>query len=399
MKRLLRIGCSTFILSFIPIISWFLIGVILDPNYINVFSITYPIQFVSWLILSIFSVGANVSQYKDKKENSILSGMTLGLVVTIICAVIGIFITEPYLVFMNVDVAFYKDFVIYDILSIFIRTLFSMVLQKLYFEEKDKKATIYSIVYNCLNLIVFVGLALITKNHAIIIGVTLSIMVLYTLVLFFMQYKKFCLSFNILSNIKYESENIIIDIALFITYFVGFSNTFVFGEEYIAAINFITLITDPQWDACEAIKTVAKIDIVNKQYNFKKSTLQSLAYIGILLSTSVVMFFSLFSLYEIQLSLGLIYLGCECLAFLLSAMNYYFEPVCQLEYSPTKNTIFSIVSYTLRTILSISIPLAFCTQIGQLSACILLIIVMLIIKKKYFTTNQNGYLVNKKEVE
>lgn len=43
MKRLLRISFDLSLLSFIPILSWFLLGIIVDKNLINIFTLTYPL--------------------------------------------------------------------------------------------------------------------------------------------------------------------------------------------------------------------------------------------------------------------------------------------------------------------------------------------------------------------
>ena len=51
MKRLLRVGFDTALLSFIPILSWFLLSIIVDKNLINVFTITYPIQFITCITM------------------------------------------------------------------------------------------------------------------------------------------------------------------------------------------------------------------------------------------------------------------------------------------------------------------------------------------------------------
>ena len=54
MKRLLRISFDLSLLSFIPIISWFLLGIIVDENLINIFTLTYPLQYIYYIIRSIF---------------------------------------------------------------------------------------------------------------------------------------------------------------------------------------------------------------------------------------------------------------------------------------------------------------------------------------------------------
>ena len=77
MKRLLRISFNQAIFSFIPVISWMLLGLVLDKNLANVFTLTYPIQFIWQMGRSIFGTGANIRKEKEKNENAVLSGMTL----------------------------------------------------------------------------------------------------------------------------------------------------------------------------------------------------------------------------------------------------------------------------------------------------------------------------------
>ena len=81
MKRLLRIGCGTFVLSFIPIVTWLLLGLTLDANLTNVFSLTYPMQFIWGLLLAIFATGANIKAKKENNKNAVMCGMTLGIFV------------------------------------------------------------------------------------------------------------------------------------------------------------------------------------------------------------------------------------------------------------------------------------------------------------------------------
>ena len=84
MKRLLRIGFDIFITSFTPIITWFLIGIIINKDLINVFSLTYPLQCLMGIIISIFGVGANVSGIRDKNKNSANNGILYGIIISII---------------------------------------------------------------------------------------------------------------------------------------------------------------------------------------------------------------------------------------------------------------------------------------------------------------------------
>ena len=80
MKRLLRISFNSAIFSLIPILSWLILVLLVDKNLVNVFTLTYPLQFIWALMKSIFATGANISKEKDKNNNAVLSGMTLGII-------------------------------------------------------------------------------------------------------------------------------------------------------------------------------------------------------------------------------------------------------------------------------------------------------------------------------
>ena len=113
MKKLLRIGFDLSLLSFVPILSWFLLGIIVDKNLINIFTLTYPLQFISYIIKSVFSTGANISQEKDKDENAVMSGLLLGTVISFFIFALILFNIDNYISFMNMDVKIYKTFAIY----------------------------------------------------------------------------------------------------------------------------------------------------------------------------------------------------------------------------------------------------------------------------------------------
>lgn len=395
MKRLLRIGCSTFVLSLIPIVSWFLLGLTVDANLVNIFSLTYPIQFVCSLLICIFASGANIKQVKEKNENAVLSGMTLGIIVgAIVLGFFLIFVNE-YISFMGMEVEIYRDFTIYSIIASFIRLIFSYVLEKLYFEEKDNKAYIHSIIFNLLNLVVLIGTSLITQNVWIIISLTLVCIGIYAFVLLIFQYRKFKLDFNILTNFKYESMNIFTYLLMFGTYFIGYSNAFAAGEEYVVAINFVALITDAQWDCCEAISTAAKIDISYDKYDFKQTMKNAFLFSQLVSLSSIVAFFALFKLYNVNLGIGLICLAVEVLDFCYNLISYGFEPYIQLKYSASKNTAIGVAGFAIRFVLSAFIPLAFCTQIGQLVGSFVIFFCQLLILITVYKINKDGTLQRK----
>lgn len=395
MKRLFRIASGLFIFSLFPVVSWLLLGLTLDKSLVNIFSLTYPIQFIWAILKSIFATGANIKQIKEKNPNAVLSSMTIGIVVSaIIFGILAVFV-DNYIGYMNMDVETYRDFTLYSILSLFVQLIFGFVLEKLYFEEKEKLGNIHSFAFNTLNLVVLIGTSLITKNSTVIIATTLACISVYVIALLIWQYRRFKFEFNILSNFKYESVTICTNIMMFITYFVGFSNAFQAGEEYVVALNFESLVTDSQWDACNAISTAAKIDISYEKFNYKKSLKHAYIFTGVIISSVLVMFFSLFSVYHVNLQIGLMFLGLQLLDFCISPFYFIYETFYQLKFSATFNTIFAIVEKLLRVLLSILLPTAFCTSIGQVSAAYFQLIIYMIIRFKFFKLNKDGLLERK----
>lgn len=61
------------------------------------------------MMKSIFGTGANISKEKDKNENAVLSGMTLGTIIGFVVFGFIVLNIETYIKFMNMEVAIYKE--------------------------------------------------------------------------------------------------------------------------------------------------------------------------------------------------------------------------------------------------------------------------------------------------
>lgn len=289
----------------------------MDKNLVNVFTLTYPLQFIWALLKSIFATGPNISKEKDKNENAVLSGMTAGIIVGLI--IFGLFAinAKKYVEFMNMNFEIYKEFAIYSILQLYIQLIFSFVLEKLYFEGKDKKANKYCIQLNLLNFVVLITMAIFTKNKVIIAMATLISISIYTLIVTIKQYQKFKFDLHIIKYIKYESVEIANNILFFLIFLFGLSNALEFGEEYTVALNFVALITDTQWDSFEAISTVAKIDISKNEFNYKEHRNNAYKLLAILLVTTFIMLLISYKFYDLNLEITLIYLSFEVVNFII----------------------------------------------------------------------------------
>lgn len=394
MKRLLRISFDLSLLSFIPIISWFLLGIIVDKNLINIFTLTYPLQFIYYIIKSIFSTGANISKEKDKNKDAVMSGLILGTIVSIIIFTIILLNVDNYINFMNMDISTYKNFTIYSILQLFICLEFAMMQDKLYYEEKNKLANKHSLVFNLLNFILLIGTSLITKNQIIIIATALIPLTLYTLYIFIKNSDKFKFNINVLKCIKYDSVELFNNIAFFLIFLFGLSNALEYGEVYAIALTFIALITDTQWDTFDAIKEAATIDISKRKFNYIEHRNNAYKLLGILFGTSLIMFVLLYGFYDLDFKITMIYFSFEIVNFLIYPIYRIKTCYLQLEYSAFKITSNKIIASILRMAMSL-LKTPFCTGIGQVCSSVYQFITVSIMFKHNFKVDKTGCVIKK----
>lgn len=394
MKKLLRISFDLALLSFIPVLSWFCLSLILDRNLVNIFTLTYPIQFIWYILKSIFSTGANISKERDKNNNAVMSGIVLGSIVAFfIFGFISINI-EKYIIFMNMDVNVYKTFAIYSVIQLFIQLIFAFVLEKLYYEEKNDIANKYSLGFNLLNFIVLIGSSLLCKNQIVIITITLISILIYTIYVASKTINKFKFRINILKCIKYDSVELFNNIAFFFIFLFGLSNAMEFGEKYTLALTFVALITDTQWDAYDAISTAAKIDISKEKFNYKEHRNNAYKLFLILLATILLMFIVLYRFYELDMTLVTIYFTFEVINLVIYPIYKIKTCYLQLEYSAIKTTANKIVSSTLRMVISL-LKTPFCTGLGQVCSSIYQLITLNVMFNKNYKINKKGYVRHK----
>ena len=394
MKRLLRIASNLAIISFIPILSWLCLGLLVDKNLVNVFTLTYPLQFIIALLKSIFATGANISKEKDKDENAVLSGMTAGTVVGLI--IFGLFAinAKKYVEFMNMDFEIYKEFAVYSILQLYIQLVFSFVLEKLYFDGEEKKANKYCIQLNLLNFIVLIITAIFTKNKMIIAGITLMAIFVYVLVVAIKQYKKFKFELHIIKYIKYESVEIANNILFFLIFLFGLSNAMEFGEKYTVALNFVALITDTQWDSFEAISTVAKIDISKNEFNYKEHRNNAYKLDVILMVTTFIMLLISYGFYKLDLGITLIYLSFELINFIIYPVYKIKTCYLQLTKFVKEITTNKITAGILRFFISL-LKTPYCTGIGQVTSSLYQSLTVNIMFNKNFKIDKEGKVLEK----
>lgn len=396
MKRLLRISLNSAIISFIPILSWFLLGLLVDKNLVNVFTLTYPLQFIWLLMKSIFATSANISKEKDKNENAVLSAMTLGIIVGFV--VYGLFAVyvKRYIEFMKLDYEIYKEFAIYSIFQLYIQLVFAFVLEKLYFEGKESLANRYCMQFNLLNFVVLMACVVLLKNKMQMVIITLLAIAVYTIFITVKQYRKFKFKINIINCFKYESVEISNSVLFFLIFLFGLSNALQFGEKYVLALNFVAIITDVQWDAFESIKTVAKIDISKEEFNYKIHKKNAYELLTFLLTSVLVMLIVSFRFYALDLKIVLIYLSFELVNFVIYPIYSIKTSYLQLEKKEVQITSNKIIAGILRMFLSL-LKTPYCTGTGQIASSLYQFVTVNIIFHRNFAVDKNGTIVKKEK--
>ena len=378
-----------------PIVSWFCLGLLIDKNLVNVFTLTYPLQFIYALLKSIFATGANISKEKDQDENAVLSGMTAGIIVGgIIFGLVAVNV-KKYIEFMNMDFSIYKEFTVYSILQLYIQLIFSYVLEKLYFEGKEQKANKYCIQLNLLNFIVLIETSIFIKTKIIVVTLTLISITIYVLVITIKQYRKFRFELHIIKYIKYESVEIANNILFFLIFLFGLSNTLEFGEKYTVALNFVALITDTQWDSFGAITTVAKIDISKGEFNYKNHRTNAYKLLIILLVTTFSMLLISYRFYELDLGITLIYLSFELINFFIYPIYGLKTCYLQLTNLVKQITTNKITAGIIRFFVSL-LKTPYCTGIGQVTSSLYQFITVNLIFHKNFVIDKEGRVVENK---
>lgn len=387
MKRLLRISLDTLLMSTMPIIMWILLGIILDKNISNVFTLTYPIQFVTTLLLSIFGTGPNVNAIKNKKQSLVDSNILLGGIVGLVITVILSINVDHYINFMSMDVQIYRVFCIYSFILMYLQLILQLICQKLYYLEKNKESNKLTITFNIINIICIVLLSYITRNQVISVIFTIIVDSAIIFYIILKNVKTFKLNFEVLKNVKYVSNDIFDRFGMFLIYFIGWKNTLEFGAIYLVAINFETLIADAQWDMSYSIQTAATIDSSKDKLNFKESLRNGHKLVGLLVTSTLIMGSVLYFYYKPVLWIVAIFVGVQIFDMFLSPRLWIKQQYCQINYSPKKTTFHECVKKVIRIVTSF-LPTPFCTYIGQLMAMAYQFTVFNIVyKKKYYLEN------------
>lgn len=372
MKRLLQISLDTLLASTLPIIMWLLLGFVINKEISNVFSLTYPLQFFYMLFITLFAIGPNITSKKENNANVIYSNMLFSSVLVGIITIFLCLNVNSYIKLMSMSENIYHNFCMYSIVLMYYNFILQLLLQKLYYENNNKKANKISLLFNLTNFLLIIILSALFKD-VFAITVTLVIDFLILIILFINNIKRFTFILKIKENIKYTSFSLLKDISFLLIYGIGFGNSFSYGDKYLGAINFEGLTTDAQWDMLASVDTASKIDISENKLDYKKSLKDAYKLLLILIGTILIMNITLYWYFKPDVKVLLIIL-------LVQIIDMLFEPIkaiklnyLQINDNSSKHNIAYIISRIGRLLCSF-IPSAFCTYIGQMFSMIYLYI-------------------------
>lgn len=364
MKRLLQVGFDTLLLSVLPILMWILLGFIIDKDISNVFTLTYPLQFLFALFENVFGRGANIVAEKEKDKNVVDANIIVGCLIIGLISLTLAFNVDRYIEFFNMDVGIYHDFCLYSMISIYFTFVIQIVLQKIYFDGKNTTANKVSCLFNLANFFSIVGLSsAIRPRIAITITLMIDAIIVLSVLIKNVRWPKFELKLS--KTIKYSSFSIIRNISMFLTYIIGFNRSFSLGAIYIATINFESMMTDTQWDILYSVDTVSKIDISEGKFDYRKSLKNAYKLIFLLIVSSVVMTSIMYWYYKPNIKVLGILLGIQYADMLLTPIRILRLNYIQIQNPSVKNDIYYAAIRVVR-IACAFIPSVFCTCIGQI---------------------------------
>lgn len=395
MKRLLRVSLDISLLSLIPVLSWFFLSMIIDKNLINVFTLTYPIQFIYYMFKSIFSTGANICKQKENDEYAVGNGIVITIILGFIIYGFIALNIDKYILFMNMDVTTYHEFGLYSVIQLYIQLVFNFIIEKLYYENKNKLANKYSISFNFINFFVLMITTILIRNKMIIVIITLLATSLFTLYLLIKEWTKFNFKSNILHFLKYDSVAFFHALCFFLIFLFGLRTAINYGKVYTVAITFVALVTDVQWDAFDSINTVAKIDISKGVFNYRESKKNAYKLFTILLASTFLMILIFYRNYNLNFTITSLFLGAEIINFIIYPIYSLKTSFLNLEYNPVFVTSNKVFANIIRMLLSI-LHTPFCTAIGQVVSSVYQFIILNIVFKKNYVVNEEGMILKKK---
>lgn len=364
-------------------------GIFVQKELTGIFSIIYPIQSVSNILINVFATGSNIVAYKKNHLKEIDTGILYGAVIGFIIFLLIVLNMDTYLAFLSLSDPIYYPFCVFGVIQIYMQLLMYLIMTKLYYCNQNKKANCYTWTFNIISLVSLIILSLLFKNEMIYLTITSVISFLYIIYLFIKNVRVNTWKFHLLDSIYYESNSLFSNFFYMLTYFFGYHVSFKYGTNFVDAITFFNLITDIQWDMSYSIGTIAKIDISKNCYKINEHKKNGVYLITLLNISTIIMGLFLYPFYKPSILIVLIFLIPNLIDMVIFGISSLKSSYLQIEYSPFKVMGITQCGTIMRFLCSF-LATPYCTLIGQeISIYFQVIFFYILFYKKYKIVNGN----------
>ena len=243
LKNLFKIAATDCLQSLIPILAWYLVGIIYnDSDYFNIFTLTYYFQFVYLAIYSIFINGSIKYAVKNNHKGmdlgycAVLEG-ALVMLITIIVASLNV---EKLLNYFAVGIK-YKPFYIMSLAFLTLDMISCGTAKIMQYQDNDTgafKLTIRYQIAKCASIVIarlfyFINKDIFSIN--VTVALTIILLALYVIIQTKKNFSIEHIYANCLQGWKIEAPGLVSEICMFIIYFFGLQKSVSGSAVFLAA--------------------------------------------------------------------------------------------------------------------------------------------------------------------
>lgn len=375
-KRMCKLGKITIINSLVHILTWVFIGAVVgNKELINIFSLTYSLQFLPYMLLNLLVSGNIIGNEKHTiSKDAIFTGIVVANLIALCTVIIVTLNIDKVMVHLGTTNIAYKNWLIYACWFMYITLPLICTLELLYFKMEDNKAEKISFIFNLIYCGMVVVLYTITHNEIISITISLIVLAIYTYSILIRQMSKFKFTLNILSGVKYQYNVVASNIMMFLTYFIGMKFIFEYSPEFTLAVSCCALMTDAQWDViCNSISNVAKVEIAKNasdKNNINNLFRANRLFIALVIASVLVTFILIVPIYNASLKYCSIIILFETLDMLMVTDRNIKQSWIDIELK-SKSTALMSMGIRIIRMLSAYLPTIYALWIGQIISSVL----------------------------
>lgn len=374
--KLLKIGCTNAIASFMPIVLWFSIGLLYkDESIQQGFSVTYSYQFLFMLFASILVRG----QLKNEAKNSGTKAYSnLGIILFMLSGVIvfslSILFSKNILEFFGFVHKTYLPVLVYGISMLLMDyTLYYLVLT-IQYKADNRHAFKLSSLWYILRVIVILVVRIFVSDYRFGLCTVAGVQFIILLNVLFKELDIQHIGVDIKAGFKYTIADIPANVFMCLVYIIGYGNV---SSTYFASYNLEALCTDTQWDILDSAidTTVTKEICTNGMTNYKRLKVAGIVYSIILyLSSALMLFLCSFICKGVDIRITTIIFLVECSGFPFYALTYCVASRLAVQCPTVLSGILGVIRYIARLVVTTFVDSEYAISLGVVASCILCIL-------------------------